>query len=876
MVFNKKNLNRKKRELHARGEKRFSRLKILAATILLAAVAGVSVIGASAVYGTYKGILEVSPDIGSIDVSPKGYSTFVYDKAGKTTATLVSTDSNRIPVTREGIPLDLEHAFVAIEDERFYEHRGIDIPGIFRAIYVGVTNGFDFSEGASTITQQLIKNNVFTNWTSETTQERIKRKIQEQYLAYQLEETMDKSEILLNYLNTINLGHNTLGVEAASQRYFDKHAADLSIAECAVLAGITQNPSAYDPIEYPENNRERQEVVLDHMLAQGYITNEQYQDALKEDVYKTIDSVNHEKEKVDNKANSYFVDALIRQVLRDLQDEDLMKDSTLNNGEPLTEAQAYSLLYSGGLRIYSTQDSSIQAIVDKQCGEKSGNFPRDTKYYLNYALTVTAPDGTQTNYDSNSMQAYFMEKDEDYSIMYTSESRAKEDIEAFRKSVMGPEDSYEDNYELAPQPNISVTVSDQDTGYVVAMLGGRGEKEASRTLNRATDTTRQPGSTFKIISTFSAALDSKDAKKNGSPYTLATTQVDEQYAYKNGVEVHNWYEGYRGTVTMREAIQDSLNIYAVKTITEITPELGIKYAEKLGINTLIDNEEINGEVFSDANQTLALGGITYGVRNIELNAAFSTIANGGKYIEPRLYTKVTRVTESKNAKEGTNEQQEEVVLLDNTDPEKERVLKETTCFLLTSAMKDVLTKGTGMVANFTTTDVAGKTGTTEESNDVWFAGFTPNYTATVWAGYDNNIKLSKEEESLAMIIWRQIMSNIPANKKASEFKKPSGITTAYVCPDSGLLAISGYCPHAYNEYFVKGTQPTTYCYVGQKAKKKAEDKKRREEEQRKKREEERRREEEEEEEEERREAARKAAEKKKSSRDEEEDEEEEE
>ena len=159
--------------------------------------------------------------------------------------------------------------------------------------------------------------------------------------------------------------------------------------------------------------------------------------------------------------------------------------------------------------------------------------------------------------------------------------------------------------------------------------------------------------------------------------------------------------------------------------------------------------------------------------------------------------------------------------------------------------------------------------------NVWFAGFTPNYTATVWAGYDNNIKLSKEEESLAMIIWRQIMSNIPANKKASEFKMPSGITTAFVCPDSGLLAISGYCPHAYNEYFVKGTQPTTYCYVGQKAKKKAEDKKRREEEQRKKREEERRREEEEEEEE-RREAARKAAEKKKSSRDEEEDEEEEE
>ena len=873
MVFNKKNLNRKKNELKARGERRFSRFKILIATLLLAVVAATSVIGVSAAYGTYKGILEISPDIGSIDVSPKGYSTFVYDKKGKTTATLVSTDSNRIPVSREGIPENLEHAFVAIEDERFYQHRGIDIPGIFRAFYVGVTGGFDFSEGASTITQQLIKNYVITNWTNETTQDRIKRKIQEQYLAYQLEKMMDKSEILLNYLNTINLGHNTLGVEAASQRYFDKHAADLSLAECAVLAGITQNPSAYDPIIYPENNRERQEVVLEHMLSQGYITKEEYESALKEDVYKKIAKVNSEKEKVDNKANSYFVDALIRQVLRDLQDPDLMKDSTLNQGNPLTAEQATTLLYSGGLRIYSTQDSDIQAIVDKQCSENSGNFPKGTKYYLNYALTVTAPDGSQTNYDSNSMQAYFLGKDEDYSIMYTSESRAKEDIEAFRKSVMGPEDSYEENYELAPQPNISVTVADQNTGYVVAMLGGRGEKEASRTLNRATDTTRQPGSTFKIISTFSAALDDKDAKKNGSPYTLATTQVDEKYTYKNGVEVHNWYKDYRGTVTMREAIWDSLNIYAVKTLTEIGPELGMKYAEKLGINTLIDNEEINGEVFSDANQTLALGGITYGVRNIELNGAFSTIANGGKYIVPRLYTKVTRVTESKNTKEGTNEQQEEVVLLDNTKPESERVLKSTTCYLLISAMKDVLTRGTGRPAFFDTTEIAGKTGTTEESNDVWFSGFTPNYTATVWAGYDNNIKLAKDEENLAMTIWRQIMSNIPANKKASEFKKPDGLTTAYICPDTGQLAVSGYCHEAYNEYFVKGTEPTTYCSVGQKDKKKAEEKKKREREERerKQREEEEARRKKEEEE-----KKKKEAEKNKKSRDSDDDEEEEE
>ena len=822
MVFDKRTVSGRRRALDAKAVKRFSRLRILVTTLLVVVIAGGALIGTSAIYGTYKGVLEISPDIGTIDVSPKGFSTFVYDAAGNEIAKLVSTDSNRIPVGLEDIPENLAHAFVAIEDERFYQHRGIDIPGIFRAVYVGVRGGLEFSEGASTITQQLIKNNVFTDWTNETTQDRVKRKIQEQYLAYELEKSMPKSEILLNYLNTINLGHNTLGVEAASQRYFNKSVKDLSLAECAVLAAITQNPTAYDPVEYPEDNRSRQEVVLEHMLTQGYITQAQYDEALAEDVYSTIAAVNVDKEKVDNRVNSYFVDALIRQVLRDMQDEKL---NLVDDGVKWTEDQAYAMLYSGGLRISSTQDPEIQKIVDRQCSEDSGNFPSGTTYYLNYALTVISPDGTETNYDSNSLEAYFRERDENYSILYTSRSRAREDIEAFRNAMMGPEDTYDENYELAPQPEISVTVADQDTGYVVAMLGGRGEKEASRTLNRATDTTRQPGSTFKIVSTFSAALDSDRAKdKNGNRFTLASTQVDEKFKYANGVEVHNWYEGFRGTQTMRAAIRDSLNVITVKTLTDITPELGYEYAEKLGINTLVDGEEINGEIFSDANQTLALGGITYGVRNIELNAAFSTIANGGKYIVPRLYTKVV--------------DQQGRVVLDNTDPEKERVLKKTTCYLLTDAMKDVLTKGTGTAANFTTTAVAGKTGTTEESNDVWFSGYTPNYTATVWAGYDNNTKLQKNEESLAMIIWRQVMSNIEANKHSSDFHKPDGLTTAVVCKDTGQLAVPDYCDHAYTEYFVKGTEPKSYCSVGQKKKQKAAEKKKKDEEERKKKEQE--------------------------------------
>ena len=173
MVFDKKTVSGKRKALNAKSARRFSRLRILVITLLVIVITGGGIIGASAVYGTYMGILDVSPDIGTIDVSPKGFSTFVYDNKGTEIAKLVSTDSNRIPVDQSGISENLAHAFVAIEDERFYQHRGIDIPGIFRAIYVGVKGGLDFSEGASTITQQLIKNNVFTDWTNETTQDRI-------------------------------------------------------------------------------------------------------------------------------------------------------------------------------------------------------------------------------------------------------------------------------------------------------------------------------------------------------------------------------------------------------------------------------------------------------------------------------------------------------------------------------------------------------------------------------------------------------------------------------------------------------------------------------------------------------------------------------
>ena len=228
MNYGKKGVRKKQQALHAKSTKWARKIGFTFIQICLIAIIGIGIIGLSAGIGMFKGVLATAPDIGNIDVTPTGFSTFVYDIEGNQIQKLVSKDSNRIPVTIEMVPENLRNAFVAVEDNRFYDHNGIDIKGILRAGFIGLSSGH-FSEGASTITQQLLKNNVFTDWTSEETlTDKFKRKFQEQYLALELEKVMDKDTILINYMNTINLGQNTLGVQAASQRYFDKSVSDLT------------------------------------------------------------------------------------------------------------------------------------------------------------------------------------------------------------------------------------------------------------------------------------------------------------------------------------------------------------------------------------------------------------------------------------------------------------------------------------------------------------------------------------------------------------------------------------------------------------------------------------------------------------------------
>ncbi len=786
MNYGKKGVRRRQQTLHAKSTKWARKFGFLFVQLCLIALIGIGVICLSAGIGMFRGVLATAPDIGNIDVTPTGFSTFVYDIEGKQTAKLVSTDSNRIPVTIDMVPEDLQHAFVAIEDARFYEHNGIDIKGIIRAAKVAVVNR-NFSEGASTITQQLLKNNVFTDWTSEDSlADKFKRKFQEQYLALELEKVMDKDTILINYMNTINLGQNTLGVQAASQRYFNKSVSDLTLSECAVIASITQNPSRYNPITHPEKNAERREKVLNDMKEQGYITQEEYDEALADDVYSRIQIVDSETE--DTAVNTYFVDALVDDVLEDLI------------AAGYNETQAFTLLYSGGLKIYSTQDPKIQRICDEAFADES-NFPANTKWYLNYELTIEKSNGDKENHSTEMFRTFWREnRSASFNLIYASQEEAYQDIEVYKEAVLGRGDEvFAENVSLTPQPQVSIVVEDQSTGYIVAMEGGRGAKTASRTLNRATDTVRQPGSTFKVVSTYAPALDS-------AGLTLATVMNDAPFNYADGRPVGNWYgETYRGLSSLREGIAQSMNIVAVKTLTQITPQLGFDYLVNFGFTTLEERKEINGKVYSDIQQALALGGITNGVTNEELNAAYACIANGGTYIKPKLYTKVL--------------DHDGNIILDNTIPQSRQVIKETTAFLLTNAMVDVVTVGTGGSVNFGGMAIAGKTGTTSDYNDVWFAGYTPYYTATTWTGFDNNVKLSGDEKNLAKKLWRSVMAKIHEELPNEPFNVPSGIVTATVCSRSGKMPIDGLCNGTLRtEYFAEGTVPTATCdvhYAGQ-------------------------------------------------------------
>ncbi|MBO6134568.1 MAG: transglycosylase domain-containing protein [Lachnospiraceae bacterium] len=789
------------------GKKRRKKKKLHILRKILVAIFGMGLLSCFLGLGMVKGILDSTPPLTSFHFGPTAFATKIVDKNGNTIDTLVQEGSNREAVKFEDIPAILVNAFVAIEDERFWEHSGVDFRSIARAIY-GVVKSDSSRGGGSTITQQLIKNSVFNSGQNEKGFEKYVRKLQEQYIAlqYESQDAMSKKEIkeqiMADYLNTIYLGSNTLGVKVAAKKYFDKELKDLTISEAAVIASITKNPSKNNPITHPENNKIRQRQTLKNMRDQNLITVEEYEEAINDDVYSRIQNVEIKNESTLS-VYTYFTEAVIDQ----LQD-DLVKRLGY------TQSLASNLMYSGGLRVETTMDPEIQRIVDAEINSDSNYTVK--KYSIDYRLSIHHSDDTETHYSQIDVENYHVNtlKNKKYDGLFATKDLANQYINSFKDSVIKDGDTIIGetlNYILEPQA--SFVLINHNTGEVLALSGGRGEKNVSRSLNRATKSKRQPGSTFKVLSSFAPALELYNK-------TLATTYYDSEYSYKisgSTKTFKNWYStGYLGFQNIRAGIIYSLNIIAVRCLMEtVTPEVGVKFAKKLGISSL---DEIK-----DANPATALGGLTYGVSNLELTNAFAAIANGGNYQTPILYTRVYDHYGN--------------VILDNTKNKPVRVMSKENAYLLTSAMAGSMVGGkafsssnmnvtpTSTRAHFDGMAVAGKSGTTTNNNDIWFIGFTPFYTAGIWGGCDENQSLQDTRKGINnggtafhKNIWRRIMSTIHTSLPKTDFTRPPAIIEKKVCRKSGLLAGVG-CEHdlrgdaTYTELFVDGTQPRRKCDI---------------------------------------------------------------
>lgn len=741
--------------------------------------------------GFVRGAIDAAPSLDILDVQPQGYASQIYDADGNLMQTLVMEGSNREEVSFDQLPADLVNAFIAIEDSRFYEHNGIDLKGILRAAYVGITSG-RFSEGASTITQQLIKNNVLQGGYETSMADKLRRKIQEQFLAVKLEDQLGSKETILEYyLNTINLGGNCLGVQTAAHRYFGKNVWELTLSECTVLAATTSNPSRYNPLTHPKENAVRRKIVIEKMYEQNFITYDQKNDALDDDVYSRIQTVDNATS--GSTVFSYFTDAVYNQVCDDLQ-------SKLG----YSASQSYKLLYSGGLQIYSTMDPSIQAIVDEEINNAdnyiSSTGSRLLEYSLNYALTVCHADGSESTYTENDLISYFQseKKQATFANIYASKEDIYRSVREFKASLLISGDSVT-NETITPilEPQESVVVMNQSNGHVAAISGGRGEKEGSLTLNRALHSNRQPGSASMIISTFAPAIDSCGA-------TLASTYYDAPYSSRNQQVLNWWGNPYLGYNNIRQAITYSMNVIGARCLTSLVSDsTAYDYLELFGL--------VDANVF-ESSASLASASQSYTVTNEMLTAAFASIANDGIYQKPTYYTKVLD-------RQGN-------ILLESV-PSKTRIIKSSSAALLTNAMEDVISSDssyyyqygitpTGTLCQVDSMTLAGKSGTTTSGSDVWFIGYSPYYTCGIWSGYDDSKVLSNGTE-YHKTIWQKIMARIHADLDNKDFVFTDELESAKICSKSGLLAVDGVCNSSssnacvYTEYFAPGTAPTSYC-----------------------------------------------------------------
>ncbi len=676
--------------------------------------------GIGAGIGAYLGIIKNAPKLEALSIKPGTYTSIMVSDTTGEEIERFSGDEDRIYVELDEISIYMQNAVIAVEDERFRSHDGVDIKATIRSVYQTVLKGS--TQGGSTITQQVIKNYLGYPRNDVVT------KLQEQFLAVKFERDLTealgskeaaKDYILELYLNTIALGHGLNGVETASNYYFDKSAAELTVAEACVIASITQNPSGYSPDTYPDNNVKRATTCLNYMLDDGFITQAEYLEGsndLAGPVYTEIE--NSRKIVEENKTNfSYFTDQVITELTNDFMAMGYSRN------------EANDLIYRGGITIYATQDLEIQEIVDAEMLNDANFNSSDYRIEVTYFYDVKDP----ATGDVSSKYKTELVKTND---------AADEFLETFKAQLEADGvDVVADRIQKVPQPQASFVLLENGTGRVLALSGGRGEKTSNRTFNRATQALRQPGSVFKVLAAFAPAIDSQMANAS----TVFDDVPDVYKSTTTGEKFGNWYTQYRGLSTMREGVRDSMNIVAVKTMQLIGVNTSFEYLENFGFTTLSD---------SDKNLAAALGGID-GVSNFETTAAMATIANGGTYVKPVYYSKVL--------------DHDGNLLIDNTTPETRQVMSPQAAYIVTDMMYDVVYGGgTGSALRFSNNmPVAGKTGTTSSKKDLCFTGYTPYMTAGIFMGYDTPRTMSSSSKEHQKV-WQKIMSQAHDVKGLSE------------------------------------------------------------------------------------------------------------
>jgi penicillin-binding protein 1A len=694
----------------------------------------------------------------------------------------------RVLVPLKQMPPDLLHAIIAVEDSRFYEHKGVDPMGILRAILTNIET-LRLRQGASTITQQLTRSLFLSSEKS------FKRKVREALLAWKIEKVLSKDEILELYLNQIYFGHGSYGVQSAARTYFGKDVEQLNLAEVAYLAGVPRAPTEYSPYNNPERAKQRQGVVLRRMVEEGFITEDQYREVYRQDLY-------FQKIEKEEEFAPYFLEYL-RQYLN--------------------AAYGENAVYKGGLTVYTTlnltmQKAARQALkdglreVDKRQGWRGPIAHKDPKGLVQEAETGAGIMGMAVVQEGDVIDGVVTAVDEKGATVIAAGRTGRippEGMAWARKRLKGPDLLKDVDLNSNAKPSDILHIGDvikvklrrldartktaafsldQDpvvegalialdprTGAIKAMVGGYDFKRSE--FNRALSARRQPGSAFKPV-IYATAIE--------RGLTPATIMVDSPIVFVDEEQQKVWrpenYESkFYGPISLREALAHSRNLATVKLLDRIGIKNVVEFAKRIGINSPLTPD-----------LSMALGSSS--VTLLELTSAYGVFADEGVRAEPMA---VLSVTDSSGQ------------VLEEHEPVANEAVSKETAYVITNMMEDVIQHGTGMRAKVLNRPLAGKTGTTNDFTDAWFVGFTPNLAAGVWVGFDDVRSLGDREAgaSAALPIWINFMRSAFELVPETTFPIPENVVYAKIDPQTGLLAPEG-AENAAIEIFVKGTEPT--------------------------------------------------------------------